>query len=598
MSDVTRPHSPQTEGPPPGQTPVPSAAVPCEAVPCEAVPCEAVPCAAVPCEAVPGPPAARVDALLATAEPIRRSAPERALALVGEALTLARSAGDRGRIARCLSVLGHIFYARADYPVASEHFGEALAIALDDELPQTECEARLGLGFIGESTGQYVDAAAHLRRAIALARELGNGSHEGFGRNALGNVLAGVGDCGSAIEELERALEIFVADGESYGELMVRNNIGAVCLAINNPETALEQLTRALELSGGLDDPQTWIVSHVNVGNALERLGRTDEALEHYERSLALARENAAPNFEAYVMMSIGGAMSTGRDASAALEWFAGAIAIADTIGESTKWIALGSTGHAYLLLGRHEEAIAALTEALEHSESDADATYAPIYHHDLAASYEAIGDAAAALRHRRLEAATSETLAGIENQRRVMQLRMREQMAETLAERDRLAREAAELEARVVATTDELSAVASTLERRDAFIASLRREIEEVARELGGEPGTRVRAISERLRRGLDDDRSWQGFTAGFENVHPGFLRALATRWPSLTRMEMKICVLMRLELSSREMAELLFASPRTIHGHRFNIRRKLELSRDEDLGDALAAIAAGGRT
>jgi tetratricopeptide (TPR) repeat protein/DNA-binding CsgD family transcriptional regulator len=533
------------------------------------------------------------EARLTRVEEIRRSNPAEAVAAATEALAIAETDGNRSWLARILVMLGHINYSRGEYSSAREQFERALEIARPDGLRKPECEALLGIGFIDNSVGRCPEAAAALTEALAIARELGERCTQGFAHNALGNTLTAVGETTEAIGEFEQGLAIFIEEKEPNGEFFVRNGLGVLCLGIGDDQGALEQLTRALALAETLDNVQTRIVSRVNLGNVLERLGRIDEALEHYEQSLALCRTVSAPGEQSYVLISMGSAELTRRNGEAALSWFMQARALAASIGDAVQWTALGVSAYALEILGRYEEAITSLLEALAHTEVDADATYIPAYHEALARCYEALGDSAGALRHRRLETETRDRLAGIEQQRKIVQLRMREEMAAALAEHARLRREAEELEARVASTTGDLDDVESALERRDAFIATLRREIDEVATDLAGASASRVQAIGERLRHRLDDERSWQGFTAGFENVHPGFLRSLARRSPGLTRMEIKICVLMRLDLTTKEMSELLFTSPRTIHGHRFNIRRKLDLKRDDDLAEALGTLA-----
>jgi DNA-binding CsgD family transcriptional regulator len=56
-------------------------------------------------------------------------------------------------------------------------------------------------------------------------------------------------------------------------------------------------------------------------------------------------------------------------------------------------------------------------------------------------------------------------------------------------------------------------------------------------------------------------------------------FLRTLSTKYPNLTPMEIKVINFIREGRTTKEMAELLNASARTVEVHRDNIRRKLGL-------------------
>jgi DNA-binding CsgD family transcriptional regulator len=56
-------------------------------------------------------------------------------------------------------------------------------------------------------------------------------------------------------------------------------------------------------------------------------------------------------------------------------------------------------------------------------------------------------------------------------------------------------------------------------------------------------------------------------------------FLRTLSTKYPNLTPMEIKVINFIREGRTTKEMAELLNVSARTVEVHRDNIRKKLGL-------------------
>lgn len=63
-------------------------------------------------------------------------------------------------------------------------------------------------------------------------------------------------------------------------------------------------------------------------------------------------------------------------------------------------------------------------------------------------------------------------------------------------------------------------------------------------------------------------------------------YLRVL---FPSLGKSERQLCVLLRNKSSSKEIAIALAISPKTVENHRFRIRKKLGLSRGENLSDCI---------
>ena len=70
-----------------------------------------------------------------------------------------------------------------------------------------------------------------------------------------------------------------------------------------------------------------------------------------------------------------------------------------------------------------------------------------------------------------------------------------------------------------------------------------------------------------------------WDVFAEQFYSVHHEFYARLMHICPNLTITESKICSLIRVGLSSKEIADLLSVSKRTVDSHRERIRKKLQL-------------------
>ena len=83
-----------------------------------------------------------------------------------------------------------------------------------------------------------------------------------------------------------------------------------------------------------------------------------------------------------------------------------------------------------------------------------------------------------------------------------------------------------------------------------------------------------------------------WERFEREFRRLHPHFASALLGEYPSLTRAEIAICCMVRLGMSSRDMAALLMQSERTVESHRIRIRRTMGLGRGANLQVLLGTI------
>jgi FixJ family two-component response regulator len=67
---------------------------------------------------------------------------------------------------------------------------------------------------------------------------------------------------------------------------------------------------------------------------------------------------------------------------------------------------------------------------------------------------------------------------------------------------------------------------------------------------------------------------------------------QSLIERYPKLTRVELKICTLIKLNFSSKEIANVLCLSKRTIDCHRWRLTKKLEVPEGSTLALVVASV------
>jgi DNA-binding CsgD family transcriptional regulator len=105
-------------------------------------------------------------------------------------------------------------------------------------------------------------------------------------------------------------------------------------------------------------------------------------------------------------------------------------------------------------------------------------------------------------------------------------------------------------------------------------------------------DPLTIVKQFNEKLKDLPSESIDWTKFEAEFRQTYPEFQSKLVQRYPELTGMELKVCALLKLKLTSADIAKLLCLSERSVEGHRLRIRRKMGLSQGEDVHTVLAGI------
>lgn len=81
--------------------------------------------------------------------------------------------------------------------------------------------------------------------------------------------------------------------------------------------------------------------------------------------------------------------------------------------------------------------------------------------------------------------------------------------------------------------------------------------------------------------------DREWSDFKKHFEDVHKDFFSVLKSQFPDITQNELKLCALLKLNMNLKEAASVLGISPESVKTARYRLRKKLGLSKEDNLVD-----------
>lgn len=87
-------------------------------------------------------------------------------------------------------------------------------------------------------------------------------------------------------------------------------------------------------------------------------------------------------------------------------------------------------------------------------------------------------------------------------------------------------------------------------------------------------------------------DNNFWTEFEAHFINVHPEFYNSLNSLYPGLTTNERRLCAFIKLNLTTKEIANITKRNQGSIHMARTRLRKKIGLGQSENLENTISAI------
>lgn len=83
--------------------------------------------------------------------------------------------------------------------------------------------------------------------------------------------------------------------------------------------------------------------------------------------------------------------------------------------------------------------------------------------------------------------------------------------------------------------------------------------------------------------------DETWDQILFHFNSLHTDFLSRLKATYPELTKSDIKLCVYLKMNLSSKDISAITNTTIRGVEASRYRLRKKFNLSRDMDLVDFL---------
>jgi ligand-binding sensor domain-containing protein len=84
----------------------------------------------------------------------------------------------------------------------------------------------------------------------------------------------------------------------------------------------------------------------------------------------------------------------------------------------------------------------------------------------------------------------------------------------------------------------------------------------------------------------------NWEQFASHFNEISDDFLKKLKAGYPMLSNSDLKVCAYLQLNLSSKEIAQLMNISVRGVEMSRYRIRKKLGLAAEQSLHEFLNSI------
>lgn len=138
-------------------------------------------------------------------------------------------------------------------------------------------------------------------------------------------------------------------------------------------------------------------------------------------------------------------------------------------------------------------------------------------------------------------------------------------------------------LESELSSKSKELANLALDMYAKEQIIESLKDSITQ--KQQGSMSQKDMEALLKKFESGTSNLEFWSIYQKNFDMIHNHFFQKLRDRYPSLTASDLKFCALLRLNLSTKDIAKVTNLTIRGVEAARYRLRKKFDLPEKKSL-------------
>ncbi len=144
---------------------------------------------------------------------------------------------------------------------------------------------------------------------------------------------------------------------------------------------------------------------------------------------------------------------------------------------------------------------------------------------------------------------------------------------------------------------SQELASSTMNLIRKNEMLQEIIDDISKVSGELKKNTNitsvlSQLNKMEKSIKQNIEQDDNWKRFEENFDLVYENYLKRLSDAYPSLNVSDKKLCAYLKMDLTSKDIAQLMNMTLRSVEMNRYRLRKKLDLDRDVNLGEYLQSF------
>lgn len=431
--------------------------------------------------------------------------------------------------------------------------GQYMRIPVSDNAVLADGYYDVGVSY--ENLGDYSQAIEYLLKAIGIKENIRDMLGVANCANALGMLYRSKKEYSKALDYFKRSSIIFSEQSNALLRGYALVNIAEIKAVEGDAQTSLTLGSEAEVIFSEYNDNYGKVSASVNLAGFLRRAGRYTEAIDKLNLTLVYASGINAKLHQISCYYERGLCYHELRNAKLARESLLQALALAEAQDIKKELISI---------------------------------------HEALCNHYQSIKQFKDALHHQQQVEKIRQQLFNEESDRREKNLTILYEVEKHKRASEESKQALLQSQAEVEAKTRELADFALRIVEKQEFLDTIEKGLESILQAKPAEKDSVAMNLLRSVRRDSTVDEDWQAFQTQFNGMQQDFVNAVTRSFPSLSPTELKVCALLRMNLRTKEIADIMHISSKAVENHRLRLRKKMGLGRDANLVKALLEMGS----
>jgi len=137
----------------------------------------------------------------------------------------------------------------------------------------------------------------------------------------------------------------------------------------------------------------------------------------------------------------------------------------------------------------------------------------------------------------------------------------------------------------------EELSNLTFSIMKRNESLQKIKIDLDRI-KPLGDQKSYIFQSILQQIEENFNSKKEWKIFEKNFNEVHESFFKKLLAKFPDLSHGDLGLAAYLKMNLSSKEISQILNITLRSVELKRYRLRKKLSLPTEQGLTEFLMNI------